>query len=73
MQDFNCTPSLVQSEVDVEGLMEKPPELRMSLYGSADVREGLKQFEVVEKIIGKLLGCGGMLLPRPNEDFLQIS
>ena len=51
MQNFNCSPILVQSVVDVKGRMEEPPKLRMSLYRSADVREGLKQFEVVEKII----------------------
>jgi len=52
--------------------MEKPPELRISLYRSADVREGLKQFDVVEQVIRELLGCFGMLLPRPLENFFQI-
>jgi hypothetical protein len=52
--------------------MEEPPDVRMSLYGSADIREGLKQFEVVEKIVRKSLGCCRMLLPRPFENFFQI-
>ena len=65
MQNFNCSPILVHTVVDVERGMEKPPELRMSFYGSADVRKGVKQFDVVEQIIGKLLGCFGML-PRDH-------
>ena len=72
MQNFNRSPVLVEAVVDVERGMEKPPDLRMSFYGSADVRKGLKQFNVVEKIIGKLLGCFGMLFPRPLENFFQI-
>jgi len=72
MQNFNGSPVLVHAVVDVERRMEKPPELRMSFYGSADVRKGVKQFDMVEKIIGKLFGCFGMLLPRPLENFLQI-
>ena len=72
MQNFNRSPILVQTVVDVKRRMEKPPELRVSFYGSADVREGLKQFEVVEKIIRKLPGRFGMLLPRPLENFFQI-
>lgn len=38
MQNFNCSPFLVQTIVDVERRVEKPPEMWMSLYGSADVR-----------------------------------
>jgi hypothetical protein len=72
MQNFNCSPVLVHAVVDVERRMKKPPELRMSFYGSADVRKGVKQFDVVEKIIGKLLGCFGMLLTRPLENLLKI-
>jgi hypothetical protein len=72
MQDFNSSPVLVQTIVDVEWRMEKPPQLRISFYGSADVRKGLKQFDMVEKIIGESPGCFGMLLPRPLENFLQI-
>ena len=72
MQNFNGFPVLVEAVVDVERGMEKPPDLRMSFYGSADVRKGLKQFNVVEKIIGKLFGCFGMFLPRPLENFFQI-
>jgi hypothetical protein len=72
MQNFNCSSALVQAVVDVERRMEKSPELRMSHYRSADVRKGLKQFDVVEKIIGKLLGCFRMFLPRPFENFFQI-
>ena len=52
--------------------VEKPPELRVSLYGSADVRKGLKQFDVVEKVIRELLRCLGILLPRPLENLFQI-
>jgi len=72
MQNFNCSPVLVQAVVDAERRMEKPPELRMSSDGSADVRKGLKQSDVIEQILGKLLGCFGMLLPRPLENFFQI-
>jgi hypothetical protein len=71
MQNLDGFPVPDQTVVDVERRMEKP-DARMSLYGSADVRKGLKQFEVVEKIIRKLLGCFGMLLPRPLENFFQI-
>lgn len=63
MQNFNRSPILFQTVVNVERRMEKPPYVGMSLYGSPDLREGVKQFEVVEKLIGKLLGCFGMLLP----------
>ena len=63
MQNFNCSAVLVQPVVDVERRVEKPSELRMFFYGSADVRKGLKQFDVLEKIISKLLGSLGMLLP----------
>jgi len=52
--------------------MEKPPDARISLYRSANARKVLKQFKVVEKIIRKLLGGFGMLLPRPLENFFQI-
>ena len=72
MQNFNCSPVLVHAVVDVERRMKKPPESRMSFYASADVRKGVKQFDVVEKIIGKLLGCFGMLLTRPLENLLKI-
>jgi hypothetical protein len=72
MQNFNYSPVLVQAVVDAERRMEKSPDLGMSLYGSADVGKGLKQFDVVEKIIGKLFGCFGMFLPRPFENFFQI-
>lgn len=72
MQNFNCSSVLVQAIVNVERRVEKPPEPRMSFYGSADVRKGLKQFDVLEKFIGKLLGCYGMLIPRPLENFFQI-
>ncbi|HEV2199703.1 MAG TPA: hypothetical protein VGR73_07770 [Bryobacteraceae bacterium] len=63
MQNFNDSPILVQAVVDVERRMEKPPELRMSLNGSADVRQALKQFDMGKEIIGKSLGRFGMLLP----------
>ena len=72
MQNFNSASVLVQAVVDVERRMEKPPELRMSFYGSADVREGSKRLDVVEKIIRKSLGRLGMLLPRPLENLFQI-
>ena len=72
MQNFNGCPVLIQTVVDVKRRMEKPPDVRMSFYGGADVREGLKQSQVVEKIIRKVLGCFGMLLPRPLEKFFQI-
>ena len=72
MQNFNRSPLFVQTVIDVKGRMEKAPDVRMPFYGSADLGESLKQFDVVEKIIGKLLGSFGMLLPRPFEDFLQI-
>jgi hypothetical protein len=52
--------------------MEKPPDLGMSFYGSADVRKGLEQFDVAQKFIGKLLGGFRMLPPRPLENFFQI-
>ena len=45
MQNFNCSAVLVQPVVDVERRVEKPSELRMFFYGSADVRKGLKQFD----------------------------
>jgi hypothetical protein len=72
VQDFNDFSVLVQTVVNVKRRMEKPPELRVSFYGCSDVREGLKQLEVVEKFIRKLLGCFGMFLLRPLEDFFQI-
>ena len=72
MQNVNCSPVLVQTVVDVERRMEKPPKMIVSFYGSADVREGSKRLDVVEKIIRKLLGCFGMLLPRPLENLFQI-
>ena len=72
VEDFNGSPLLVQPVVDVERRMSKPPEPRMSFYASADVRKGLKRLNMVEEIIGKLLGCFGMILLRPLEDFLQI-
>jgi hypothetical protein len=43
--------------------MEKPPEVRISSYGSADVRKGSKKLDVLEKIIRKSLGCFGVLFP----------
>ena len=48
MQNFNCSAVLVQPVVDVERRVEKPSELRMFFYGSADVRKGLKQFDAIE-------------------------
>jgi hypothetical protein len=72
MQDFNRSPILVQAVVDVKRRMEKPPKVEVSSYGTADVRVGLKQFDVIEEIISKLLGCFRMLLPRPVENFFQI-
>jgi len=72
MQNFNGCPVLIQTVVDVKRRMEKPPDVRISLHGSANVRKGLKQFGVVEKIIRKLLGCFGMLLSRPLENLFQI-
>jgi hypothetical protein len=72
MQNFNGSTVLIQTVVDVKRGMEKPPDVRISLYGSANVRKGLKQFEVVEKIIRKSLGCFGMLLSRPLENLFQI-
>ena len=72
VQNFNGSPVLVQTVVDVERGMKKPPEPWMSFYGSADVRKGLKQVDVVEKIVGKLFGCFGMLIPRPLENLFQI-
>jgi hypothetical protein len=39
MQNLNRLPVLIDAVVDVEWGMEKPAELRMSLYRSADVRE----------------------------------
>jgi len=73
MQDFNPFPVLVETIVDVKRGMEKTSDLRMSFYGRADVRKGLKQLEVIEEVIGKLLSCFGMPLRRPRKDFLQIS
>ena len=72
MQNFNGSAVLVQTVVDVKRRMEEPPDVRMSLYRSANVRKGLKQFEVVKKILRKLLGRFGMLLPRPLENFFQV-
>jgi hypothetical protein len=69
VQNFNSSPVFVQAVIDVERRMEKPPDVRMSFYGRTDVREGLQELDVIEKIIGKLLGCFGMLLPRPLEKF----
>jgi hypothetical protein len=63
MQNFNCSATRIDAVVDVERRMEKPPELTMSFYGSADVRKGVKQCDVVEKIVGKLFGCFGMVRP----------
>jgi hypothetical protein len=73
MQNFNRSPLLVQSIVDIKWRVEKPPDLRVASYGSTDVGESLKQSEVVEKVVRKFLGCIGMLLPRPLENFFQIS
>jgi hypothetical protein len=72
MQNLNGSTVRVQTVVDVKGGMEEPPDARISLYRSANVRKGLKQIEVVEKIIRELLGGFGMLLPRPLENFFQI-
>ena len=52
--------------------MEKASELRVFFYESADVRQDSQQFEVVEKIISKLLSCFGVFLPGPLEKFFQI-
>jgi len=72
MQDLNSSPAFVQTVVDVKRRVEKPSDVRMSFYGSADVREGLEQIDVVEKIIGELFGCIGMVLSRPIENSFQI-
>jgi hypothetical protein len=72
MQNFNCSPVLVQAVVDVERRMEKPPELRVSFDGSAYVRKGSKKLDMVEKIMRKLFGGIGMLFPRPLENFFPI-
>ena len=72
MQNLNCAPVLVQTVIDVKRRMEKPPDMRMSFYRSAHVREGVKQFDVIEKIDGKLLSRSGMLLPRPIENLFEI-
>ena len=72
MHNFDRSPVLVHAIVNVERGMEKPPEWRVSSYGSADVRKSVEQFDVVEKIIGKLLGCLGMVLPRPIENLFQV-
>jgi hypothetical protein len=72
MQNFNSSPFLVQTIVDVERGMKKPPDLRMSFYRSADVGKGLKRIDVVEEFIGKLPCCFGMLLPRSLENLFQI-
>jgi hypothetical protein len=72
VENFNGSSVLVDAVIDVKRRMEKPPHVRISLHGSANVRKGLKQFEVVEKIIRKLLGCFGMLLSRPLENLFQI-
>ena len=72
VENFNGSPVLVEAVIDVERRVEKPPDVRMPFYWRADVRKGLQELEVVEKIIGKLLGCFGMLFPRPLEDFFQV-
>jgi len=72
MEDFNCSSAIIHAVVHVQRGVEKPPELRMSLYWCPDVRMSAKQFDVVEKIISKLFGCFGVVLPRPIEDFLKI-
>lgn len=72
VQNLNGSPVLVHTVVDIEWRMEHPPDLRVSFYGSAHERKGFEQSEVVEKIVGKLFGCFGMLLPRPIGNFFQI-
>jgi hypothetical protein len=44
----------------------------MPLYGGTDVGEGLKQIDVIEKIVGEPLGRFSVLLPRPSENLFQI-
>jgi hypothetical protein len=44
----------------------------MTFYVCTDARKGLQELDVIEKIIGKLPGCFGMLLPRPLENIFQI-
>jgi hypothetical protein len=39
MQNLNRPSVLIEAVVDIEWGMEKPAELRMSLYRSADIRE----------------------------------
>jgi hypothetical protein len=63
VQNLDCSSLLVHAIVDVEGRMEKPPDVRVSLYRSADVWKGMKQFDVAEKIIGELIGRIGMIIP----------
>jgi hypothetical protein len=52
--------------------MQRLSDIGVPLYGGADVREGLKQLDVIEKIPRKLLGGLGVLFPRPIQNLLQI-
>jgi hypothetical protein len=52
--------------------MQKLSDVGVPSYGWADVREGLKQVEVIEKILRKLLSGFGVLFPRPIQNLLQI-
>jgi hypothetical protein len=56
MQNFNCVSVLVERVVDVKWRVEKPPDLPMFSYGSADVRKNLKH-DVLEEVTSKLLCC----------------
>jgi len=72
MENLDGSPVLIEAVVNKERGMEKPPELMVSLDGSADVRTGLQQVDLVEQLIGELIACFGMLIPGPLENLFQI-
>lgn len=48
MQNFDGSPLLVNTVINVQRGVKKLPDASMSIYASADVGKVLQQFEVVE-------------------------
>jgi hypothetical protein len=63
VQDLDRFAVLIQPVIDMEWGMEQASDAGMPLHGSAEVRKGLQQFNVIEEIIGKFAGCVGMPIP----------
>jgi len=53
--------------------MEEPPHAWKSSHGRAQTGKVLEQVDVVEKSSSKLPGGSWMLLPRPGNDFFEVS